>query len=269
MLELKRVSCGYNSILVLREITCRIGAGELVGIIGPNGSGKTTLLRAVTKVLPLAGGEVLFEGRSLDRYSLKELARSIAVVGRLGDVDLRMPVEDLVLMGRIPHREGIALIEKTADIDIARSAMESTGIGHLSGRLVESLSSGERQLAFIARALAQGPKLLLLDEPTSHLDIAHQVRLLDLIRRLNVEKGLTVLVVLHDLNLASQYCDRLLLLDGGTLKKDGTPKEVLTYKTIEEVYKTVVVVLDNPVSGKPYVFLISDEDRKRRSDKRQ
>jgi iron complex transport system ATP-binding protein len=237
-----------------------------VGIIGPNGSGKTTLIRAVTKVLPPAAGEVLFEGRSLDRYGLKELARRMAVVGRLGDVDLRMSVEDLVLMGRIPHREGIALIERTADVEIVRTAMAATGILHLGDRLVEALSSGERQLAFIARAIAQEPRLLLLDEPTSHLDIAHQVRLLDLIKRLNREKGLTVLVVLHDLNLAGQYCDRLLLLDGGTLKRDGTPKEVLTYETIEEVYHTVVVVLDNPVSGKPYVFPVSEEDRKRRSE---
>jgi iron complex transport system ATP-binding protein len=251
--------------LVLKEITCRIAGGELVGIIGPNGSGKTTLIRALTKVLPLSAGQVLLDGKSLDRYSLRELARRIAVVGRLGEVDLRMSVEDLVLLGRIPHREGIALIEKTADMDIARNAMEATGILHLSDRVVESLSSGERQLAFIARALAQEPQLLLLDEPPSHLDIAHQVRLLDLIKRRNVEKRLTVLVVLHDLNLASQYCDRLLLLDGGSLKKDGAPKEVLTYTTIEEVYNTVVVVLDNPVSDRPYVFLVSEQNRKRQS----
>ena len=124
---------------------------------------------------------------------------------------------------------------------------------------MDSLSSGERQLAFIARALAQEPELLLLDEPTSHLDITHQARVLDLVRKLNRDKGLTVLVVLHDLNLASQYCDRLFLLSDGVLRKDGTPDEVLTYQTIEEVYHTAVVVMKNPVSSRPCVFLVPED----------
>ena len=138
--------------------------------------------------------------------------------------------------------------------------MDLTGILGLKSRFVDSLSSGERQLAFIARALAQEPELLLLDEPTSHLDIGHQARVLDLIRTLNRDKGLTVMVVLHDLNLASQYCDRLFLLNDGMLWKEGTPEEVLTYRTIEEVYHTAVIVTKNPVSGRPGVFLVPEED---------
>jgi len=185
------------------------------------------------------------------------------VVGRLGDLDLKISVEDLVLLGRIPHRQGFALLEKKADLDIAREAMRLTGIVELKDRMVESLSSGERQLAFIARALCQEPKLLLLDEPTSHLDITHQIQVMDLIKELNRDKELTVLVVLHDLNLASQYCDRLLLFDKGVLRKDGTPQDVLTYKIIEEVYKTVVLVRENPVSARPHIFPVPGQDRRR------
>ena len=260
MLELRHVSCRYDDRPVLKDINVRVEDGGLVGVIGPNGSGKTTLIRAVTRAIKLSEGEVLLKGKSLLGLSLHELAQQIAVVGRLHDLDVQMRVEDLVLLGRIPHRKGLQLIEKQSDLDMAGSAMDLTGIRNLGRRFVDSLSSGERQLAFIARALAQEPELLLLDEPTSHLDIGHQAMVLDLIRTLNRDKGLTVLVVLHDLNLASQYCDRLFLLNDGMLWKDGTPEEVLTYRTIEEVYHTAVLVTKNPVSGRPGVFLIPKEN---------
>ena len=211
-------------------------------MIGPNGSGKTTLIRAITRAIKLAEGEVLIKRKPLAGLSLHELAQWVAVVARLHDLDVQMRVEDLVLLGRIPHRKSLQLMERRSDLDIAGSVMDLTGIRNLKSRFVDSLSSGERQLAFIARALAQEPELLLLDEPTSHLDIGHQARVLDLIRTLNRDKGLTVMVVLHDLNLASQYCDRLFLLNDGMLWKDGTPEEVLTYRTIEEVYHTAVIV---------------------------
>ena len=256
MLNLRHVGCHYGDRFVLRDINVVIEDGALVGVVGPNGSGKTTLIRAITKAIRLVEGEVLLKGTPLAMLSFRELAQRVAVVGRLYDLDVRMRVEDLVLLGRIPHRTGLRLMERRSDLDIAHEAMDLTGTLRLGGRFVDSLSSGERQLAFIARALAQEPELLLLDEPTSHLDIGHQARVLDLIRRLNREKGLTVLVVLHDLNLASQYCDRLLLLNDGTLWKDGAPEEVLTYATIEEVYHTPVVVTKSPVSSKPGVFLI-------------
>ena len=262
MLELRSLSCRYGDHLALKEISVRIEDRELVGVIGPNGSGKTTLIRAVTKIMRPVHGEVLLEGEPIDALSFRELARRVAVVGRLGDLDLKISVEDLVLLGRIPHRQGFALLEKKVDLDIAREAMRLTGIVELKDRTVESLSSGERQLAFIARALCQEPKLLLLDEPTSHLDITHQIQVMDLIKELNRDKELTVLVVLHDLNLASQYCDRLLLFDKGVLRKDGTPQDVLTYKIIEEVYKTVVLVRENPVSARPHIFPVPGRGRR-------
>ena len=259
MLELRHVSCRYDDHLVLKDIDVNIEDGDLVGVIGPNGSGKTTLIRAATRAIKPAEGEVLFKGKPLGRFSFKELAQQVAVVGRLYDLDVQMRVEDLVLLGRIPHRRGLRLMERRSDMDIAGTAMDVTGTLGLKDRFVDSLSSGERQLAFIARALAQEPELLLLDEPTSHLDITHQARVLDLVRKLNRDKGLTVLVVLHDLNLASQYCDRLFLLSDGVLRKDGTPDEVLTYQTIEEVYDTTVVVMKNPVSSRPCVFLVPED----------
>lgn len=261
MLELRRVSCRYDDRFALEDISVRIEERSLVGVIGPNGSGKTTLVRALSGALECAEGDVLFRGKPLASLTFRELARQVAVVGRLYDLDVRMRVEELVLLGRIPHRRGFQLMEKKADLDAAREAMALTGTSHLAGRFVDNLSSGERQLVFIARALAQEPDLLLLDEPTSHLDIGHQARVLGLIRRLNRERGLTVLVVLHDLNLASQHCDRLLLLGDGRLRKDGVPEDVLTYETIEEVYHTPVVVAKSPVSARPGVFLIPDEKR--------
>jgi len=146
---------------------------------------------------------------------------------------------------------------------VGKKAMELTDLWKLKDSFLEELSGGERQLASIARALCQEPDLLILDEPTAHLDITHQVVILDLIKRLNRTLGLTVIMVLHDLNLAGEYCDRLILLKNGQIYKDGSPPEVLTYQTIEEVYRTVVVVTKNPVSGNPYVVLVSEEERQK------
>ncbi|MCD6521147.1 ABC transporter ATP-binding protein [Candidatus Calescamantes bacterium] len=142
--------------------------------------------------------------------------------------------------------------------------MKLTGVLEIKDRFLKEISGGEKQLVLIAKALAQEPKLLLLDEPTAHLDIAHKVKILDLIRRLNKKYGLTVLIILHDLNLASQYCDRLILLKEGKIYKIGTPSEVLTYQIIEEVYQTVVIVKENPLNLRPYVFLVSEEEMERR-----
>jgi len=264
MLEIRNLNAGYGGVPVLRDINVTIRDGDFVGVIGPNGSGKTTLLRVVSKIVTPSNGAVLLDGEEMRHMSYKGVARKVAVVTNLRETSLKMSVEEFVLLGRIPHRSGMRIMETAADVKAAHEAMTKTDTLKLRPRLVDNLSSGERQLVFIARALAQEPRLLLLDEPTSHLDITHQVRVLDLIRRLNREQHLTVLTVIHDLNLAGQYCDRLLLLKDGSVFKDGTPEEVLTYQMIEEVYSTVVVVLDNPVTRKPYVFLVSEEERTRR-----
>ncbi|MBW1678553.1 MAG: ABC transporter ATP-binding protein [Deltaproteobacteria bacterium] len=235
-----------------------------MGIIGPNGSGKTTLLRAITKVLKPQRGEVLFEEKNIWRMEFKELAQKMAFVSQTPQVGLNMTVEEFVLLGRIPYFRRFQFLETRHDEEIARKAMVLTDIFELRKRFIGELSGGERQLTVIACALAQEPKLILLDEPTAHLDIAHQVGILDLIKRLNREKGLMVIIVLHDLNLASEYCNRLLLVDNGRIHKIGTPQEVLTYQVIEEVYKTTVIVRENPISLKPYVFVVSEEEKQKK-----
>lgn len=258
MLDLRRVSCGYGENIVLRDVSVSIYQGEFVGVIGPNGSGKTTLMRVATKVIRPAAGQVLLEGRDIGAMSYRELATRMAVVGPV-DHDPGMRTADMVLLGRIPLRERYRILDGKTELEAAREAMNVTGLLHLRDRPVSTLSSGERQLAYVARALAQEPKLLFLDEPTSHLDIRHQVGLLDLVTKLNREKLLTVIMILHDLNLASQYCGRLLLLDKGSLASDGTPESVLTQETIERVYQTPVVVMNAPFSSRPFIQPVSRE----------
>lgn len=261
MLEINNLVCGYDSQFVLNDINLRIKDGEYIGIIGPNGSGKTTFLRAVTKILRPRKGRILFEGENIECLSHGQLARRIAVASQYFEPGLKMSVEEFVLLGRTPHRKKWQFWDTGIDEEIAERAMAMAEIIQFKDRPIDSLSAGERQMMVISRALAQEPRLLLLDEPTSHLDIAHQVRILDLIKRLNKKNGLTVIIVLHDLNLASEYCDRLILLNNGRVHKMGAPDEVLTYQVIEEVYKTIVVVENNPISSKPYILLVSEEDK--------
>ncbi len=258
MLEIRNVTCGYGKEPVLRDLSVKVGAGEFVAILGPNGSGKTTLMRALSRVIRPVKGLILFNGRDMGEMSFGAFARKIAVVSNLRDADLPMSVEELVLLGRIPHRAGPALWETEEDLRHVHHAMTLTGTSGFKRRRVDTLSSGERQMVSIARALAQEPSLLLLDEPTSHLDIAHQGKVMDLVRRLNREGALTVVTVLHDLNLASQYCDRLLLLKGGSMVKDGPPGKVLTDEIIRHVYGIPAKVVDSPSPERPYVLLVPE-----------
>ncbi|WP_346857406.1 ABC transporter ATP-binding protein [uncultured Draconibacterium sp.] len=256
--KLNNFSCGYPGKFVLEEMSFEIGKGDFVGIIGPNGSGKTTLFRGISGELPALAGASKLNGKNLQQMSLKEKACNLAVVTQNIEIG-SMTVEEYVLMGRIPYRKQFQFFETAEDIVIAEKYLELTGITHLRNKLMNALSGGEQQLAGIARALTQNPQLLLLDEPTSHLDITHQVQILNLIRRLSRELGLTVLMIIHDLNLAGEYCDSLIMMQKGRMRKMGTPEEVINYKDIEAVYDTVVITRINPVSGKPVVFLVSEE----------
>jgi len=229
-----------------------------MGIIGPNGSGKTSLLRALTRILKPQQGEILFQGKNLSNISLAELAKKTAVVSQGGGVS-HILVEDFVLLGRIPHHSRFQFLDSGRDLDVARDAMEMTGTLKMKGKLMGELSGGERQLVLIARALAQEPEMILLDEPTTFLDITHQVRVMDLVKRLNRSSRVTVIVVLHDLNLAGEYCNRLVLMKDGRIFKTGTPDQVLTYQTIEAVYDTNVVVGKSPVSSRPYIFVVTED----------
>ena len=257
MLNINGLTCGYAPGFVVQNLNLHVADGEIIGIIGPNCSGKTTLFRAITRVLKPMSGAILLEGENIWRMKMKELSRKIAVVSQSAETGF-MTVEEFVLLGRIPYYERFRFLETKNDLKIARDAMALTDSLKLKDKFMSQISGGERQLALIARALTQEPKLLLLDEPTTYLDITHQVGILDLIRRLNINFALTVIMVLHDLNLAGEYCHRLALFDKGAIYKFGLPEEVLDYKIIEEVYKTVVVVEKNPVSRKPYVMAVSE-----------
>jgi iron complex transport system ATP-binding protein len=253
MLSLHNVSAGYPHRPVLEEITVNVAAGEFLGLIGPNGSGKTTLLRVISGVLPARQGKVLLRGRRLREMGRRDVARIVAHLLQDRVPGLAFSVRELVVMGRSPHLPRFGR-EGKHDLLIARRAMEMASVFHLADRPVTELSGGERQRALIAMCLAQEPQLLLLDEPTSHLDIGHQLSILDLIRGLNRQTGLTVVAVFHDLNLAAEYCDRLVLLDGGRIAAVGTPAEVLTNETIQGIYKVGVFIGRNPVSGAPYII---------------
>ena len=255
--NIENFSCGYPGFK-LSGIGFNLKKGSFTGIIGPNGSGKTTLFRGITKALPTIEGEILLAGKDLSSFSLKDRAQNIAIVSQFTDAD-QISVEDYILMGRMPYQNRFQFFETKKDFEIAHRYMKLTDVFQFKDKLLTELSGGEQQRAAIARALTQEPELLLLDEPTSHLDITHQVKILDLINRLNQEMGLTVLMVIHDLNLASEYCDQLILFKEGKVFTQGTPEEVLRFDTIEEVYKTPVVTQTNPYSNKPVVFLVSEK----------
>ncbi len=268
MLEIKNLTCGYTGNFFVQDINFKVNNKEIVGIIGPNGSGKTTLLRGISRTLKPKKGAVILNGEDIWQMSFKELARKMAVLPQ-GINPISMTVEEFVLLGRIPHLKNFQFFEDKDDLEIAEECMRLTDTLRFKDHLMTQISGGERQLVFIARALAQQPKLLLLDEPTTYLDITHQVRILDLIKRLNRELELTILMVLHDLNLASEYCRRLILLSNGRIFREGATEDVINYKIIEEVYKTVVVVEKNPVSAKPYVLLVSEDEIKTNSPERE
>ncbi|NQT75602.1 MAG: ABC transporter ATP-binding protein [Candidatus Omnitrophica bacterium] len=255
MLHFLHVSGGYGNVEILKDITFSIDPGSFIGIIGPNGSGKSTLLRTATKVLRPFKGEIYLQKKSMEDVTLKEMARTVAVVPQDSLFTFPFKVLDVVLMGRTPYISRLGL-ESKEDLMVAFEALECVDAMHLRDRFIDELSGGERQRVIIAKALAQKPQILFLDEPTTHLDISHQIEIFSLLRRLNKDAGLTIVTILHDLNLASEYCDDLILLSDGAIKKRGTPKEVLDYRTIEEVYKTVVIVKENPMTSRPHIFLV-------------
>lgn len=257
MLAIEELICGYGEKIILKDINLRIGKGELVGIIGPNGCGKTTLFRAITKILKPKKGNIILNNTGIEKIDNKTLARELAVVSQdINGIAHNMSVEEYVLLGRIPHMKKFQFFESRHDIEIVEKSLDLTHVREFSSRSIDELSGGERQRVFISRALAQEPKLLLLDEPTTHLDIGHQIELLELLSDLNKAKGLTIIIILHDLNLASSYCDRLILMNKGEIFKEGNADNVLTYQNIEEVYKTTVVVEKSKVTKKPYVFVV-------------
>lgn len=253
--EIKKLSFSYSENEVLKNIAFSISEGEFFIIIGPNGSGKTTLMKIIAGLLKPKQGKLKIFDRPLKDYTRKDLAKTIALVPQMTLVDFPFTVTELVLMGRSPHLSTLGF-EQEKDLEIAKNAMALTDIEHLAHRPLDRLSGGERQRVFIARAICQEPKIILLDEPTASLDLAHQVKVMDLMEKLKKEIGFTVIMVSHDVNLAAMYSDRLLLLKAGEIVELGQPDSVLTFQTLEQVYNCTLLVDQSPLGGFPRVTLV-------------
>lgn len=255
---LNGVDIRFNSTKVLKDISFTVDEGEFLGIIGPNGSGKSTLIRALAGVLKLSAGSIMLRGREVSRIPRKELARMLAVVPQDSPVAFDYTVMEVVLMGRSPYLKRFEL-ESGGDFSIASDAIRRANLTSLADRNVGTLSGGERQRVMVARALAQESQIIFLDEPTAHLDINYQVEVLHLVKREITENHKTGVVVLHDLNLAAEFCDRLLMLRDGQVYAFGAPDEVITAENVRKVYGTAVWIRHHPTSGRPYVLSMGSQ----------
>ncbi len=260
ILTVSDLALGYRGRPVLEGVSFEVSTGELVGLIGPNGSGKSTLLKGISGTLRPTSGRVRVGGRDVSSLGRGTLARVLAVVPQSPNLPDDFTALEIVLMGRAPHL-GLLQAEGSRDLAKVRRAMQATDTLDLADRPVGELSGGERQRLVVARALTQEPSLLLLDEPTSHLDVHHQVQVMEILRA-QVGQGLAALAVFHDLNLAAQFCDRLLLLHRGRIVAAGSPDEVITAETVARVYGPGIVVTRHPTNGRPTALVAAENSRR-------
>jgi len=252
MIKVSGLSFRYIEEWILKDISFSVKKGEFLGIIGPNGSGKTTLLKNLNRTLNPEQGSVFINEANIRDVKRKKLSMIVGMVPQEASIIFPFTVMEVVLMGRAPYL-GRLSFEREKDYKIAKEAMEMTNTLCFSPRDISTLSGGEKQRVFIARAIAQEPDIMLLDEPTSFLDIKHQVETYDLIKQLNSGSGLTIVSISHDINLAAQYCDRILILNNGKIHSIGCPEEVITREDIEVVYDCQVLVDRNPITNKPRI----------------
>lgn len=257
-LDAQAISFSVDATRLLDSVDLQAERGQFVGLIGPNGAGKSTLLRAISRVLKFEHGAVSLEGADLGSLGAREVAAKLALVPQIAPYTQGFTTFELVLMGRYPHL-GRFQVEGEADSAIAASAMRITQTEEFAERTLDTLSGGERQRVFLARALAQQPRILLLDEPTSNLDILHQLKILSLVRDL-VDDGLTAVAAIHDLNLAARFCDRLVLLKQGRVVTEGASEDVLTPDVIEETFGVRSSVYRDPATGSLAISLIAPLD---------
>ncbi|MBZ9634945.1 heme ABC transporter ATP-binding protein [Clostridium sp. FP1] len=252
MIEINNVCFSFEKE-VLKNINVNIERGKFYTILGPNGSGKTTLLRILSKSLPMEKGEIYIDEVDLTQIKPKVLAKEMAVVPQSTEIEFDFSVQDIVLMGRTPHISRFCS-ESEKDIKIAMNAMKITNTWELRNKSINALSGGEKQRVVVARAIAQETGIILLDEPISHLDIHHQIEIMNQLKELNQNKNITIIAVLHDLNLAAAYCDHMILMHNCGVYKDGIPEEVLTEDIIKKVYGLDVYITKNPKTGKTFIM---------------
>ena len=250
-LKVKNVEFSYASVPVLKDVCIGLAASEMLGVVGPNGAGKSTLIRCINKILQPRKGSILLDGRDINEMGLMELAKKMGYISQSTSHVFPATVFDTVLMGRRPH---IGWRSSEKDTEIALEMMKMLNIEKFAMRDINELSGGQQQKVFIARALTQEPDVLLLDEPTSNLDIRHQLEVMDIIKKIVREKGLSAIMAIHDLNLASRYADRIIMLNGGTIVDAGSPSSVLNSENIKHVYGVVAIVRNE--AGKPYIVPI-------------
>jgi iron complex transport system ATP-binding protein len=256
ILELKDISSGYQGKTVIDKVCFEIKKGEFLGLIGPNGAGKSTLFKTVLGILIPDRGQILYKDKPIDFLTPKERAKRLAFLPQLFEVKFSYTVKDFIAMGRFPYQDGLSAYS-SGDLDLVNSVIRRFSLNKISARRIDQLSGGELQRVLFAQSIAQDPEILLLDEPTTHLDIGHQFEIMNILSDLNRE-GLTVVTILHDLNIAAEFCDRIVLMDKGRVVKDGEPASVMDYRLIEEVYNARVVIKENPYSGKPFLILYRD-----------
>lgn len=266
MLEIKDLSFAYKDDKIINDLNLYIELNEFIAIIGPNGSGKSTLIKNLSNIIKPDKGSIYLNYKNLNDLSAQDLAKKLSVVPQDTKIDFDFTVYDLIMMGRNAYQNRWGKITEK-DREIVTEVMNLTDTLQFKDRSLMNLSGGERQRVIIARALAQEPEVLLLDEPTSSLDINYQGEIFDLLSYLNNKKSITIIIVSHDLNLASQYCNKLVLLNEGQIYSIGNAEEVLTKENIKEVYDAEVTIKENMISGRPYVVLIPNKHKFNKKDK--
>ncbi|TNJ47483.1 ABC transporter ATP-binding protein [Phaeobacter sp. B1627] len=247
------LSVTFARTTVLNSLSVAIPDGAVTAIVGPNACGKSTLLRSLARLQKASHGQVILDGKSIADQNSKSVARRLAILGQSPIAPEGLSVRDLVLRGRTPHQSAWRQ-HSAEDAAAVASALSATGMEGLENRLLDTLSGGQRQRAWIAMALAQDTQILLLDEPTTYLDLPHQIELLDLVRRLNRETGRTVAMVLHDINLAARYCDHVIALRGGDIHSEGPPQQVITHAMMNEVFDLPCTIIADPNHGTPHII---------------
>lgn len=255
MISCKNLKVGYEEKVIIENLSLSINKGEVVSIIGPNGCGKSTLLKTLSRIIKHMSGGIYIQNESIKNLKSKHISQKVCLLSQHNDAPGDLTVEELVYFGRIPHKKWYESKTKS-DEEIVNWAIENTGLKRYKNTPINSLSGGERQRAYIAQALCQKPDILLLDEPTTYLDISYQLEVMELVREINEKFNITIVMVLHELNQASKYSDRLVIMKDGEIVSDGCPRKVINKETIKQVYKIECDIDNDPISNKPRIHPI-------------